>query len=350
MSKLNNKFVILTAFYNCEDYIARNVIGTLKQGTNDLGVIFINDGSQDDSEEILFDQITGSFGGDIQQSGSSNVWTGKAFGKDILYVKHEQNSGCAGLNQKVAVDRYVSNTDTICGIVDGDDFLNDNGAVAWVTEKMGSDKLLYASTQRWKRAEGGSKDCYYLSNKLLTQADFPDFVVGGVTFSGHKCLPLRSQTFRLNHFRAFRKILSDNVETGRSFVNPTGGLMKAGSDVAFFKPMIDMAEPDRIEISRACHYSYTYDSPLNDHNLYHDDQHRNAKFCHYSIKNVDFVSGSTGHVAQWCLDRGVSYGHVSGNDVNLSGVVDGKTGYFFWNKYPETGSVTCSTPYNRINW
>lgn len=351
MSKLNNKFVILTAFYNSEDYIGRSIDGTLNQGFQDLGVIFINDASTDDSKDILFNKITGQYGGNIEQSGSSNVWIGNAMNKDIIYVENSTNVGSAALNQKNAVDNYISNTNTICGIVDGDDFLHHGGAVSWAVEKMGQDKLMYASTQHW-RSNVGTKNGYALSNKLLSQDDFPDIVIDGVTYPGHTCPPLRTQGWAFQHFRAFKKVLSDNVITGRSFVNPTGGLIKAGSDVAYFKPMIDMAGTDRIVISRASHYTYTYDSPLNDHHIHHEEQNRNAKFCTYNLSGVDFVTGDDLAVSGFCTKHNLQMNYVTGSNINFSGIANNKSGYFIFDRTTPNspdGTITCATPYDRLS-
>ena len=342
MSKLNNKFVILTAFYNSEDYIGRNIDGTLNQSFKDLGVIFIDDASSDDSKDILFNKITGQYGGNIEQSGSSNVWIGDAMNKDIIYVENPTNIGSAGLNQKKAVDNYISNANATCGIVDGDDYLNHRGAVSWTVDKMGDDKLMYASTQQWNSALGG-RNAFALSNKLLTQSDFP---------STYTCRPLRCQGWSFNHFRAFKKVLSDNVITGRSFVNLTGGLIKAASDIAYFKPMIDMAGADRIEISRACHYVYTYDSPINDHHIRRDEQQRNSNFCSYYMSGVDFVSGDDLALSGFCQKHKIDTKYVTGSSINISGISNGKTGVFLYDKgTPNSpdGTVTCATSYDRLS-
>ncbi len=356
---LENKFIILTAFYNSEDYIAKSIKGTLKQGHSDLGVIFINDASTDESKSILFDQITGfsNFSGSINQSGSSNIWTGEANGKDIIYIENATRIDCAALNQKIAVDKYVSNTGSICGIVDGDDFLHDSNTANWVTREMGQDKLMYASTQKWVSADKESERDFY-SNKPLTQSDFPDFVVDGVTYPGHTPTHIRCQGWTLNHFRAFKKVLSDNINTGQSFYNPTGALIKAASDVAYFLPMQDMAGADRVKISKASHYTYNYENPINDHTTRQIEQQRNSKFCMFGISGVEFIDG-TGDAEDVSLrynyniktDENGNKEYTILEDANVSGVVDGVTGYFAWIYKPENGdgSVSCVTPYNYLN-
>ena len=348
MTALNNKFVIISTYWNAEEYLAKSIDGTLNQSFDDLGVIYYNDGSSDESHNVLLSAIRDTHGGTIQQSGSSNVWIGQAKGKDILYINSSTNTECAALNQKVCVDSYIADTGTICGIVDGDDFLFDHNAVEFVHKKMGNNYHLYASTQRWSHLDGESS-MFSMSNKILTQADFPDIVVGENTYPGMTAPHPRVQNFQLNHFRAFRKILSDNVETGRSFYNPTGALIKPASDVAYFKPMIDMAGADKIFISKASHYAYTFESPYNDYTQVPLQQNLNAKFCTYAVSGV--VTFANDEEAQNYF-TGIGYGsgyYISGN--HFSGVEDGKTGYFMFLNSPfnPDGSTGCCTPYDLLN-
>ena len=316
MSKLNNKFVILTAFYNAEDYIGRNIDRTLAQGYDDLGIIFIDDASTDDSKDILFNRITGTYQGGLNQSGNSKYLKGQAFGKDIAHMKNAENVGSAALNQKIAVDTLVSNTGTICGIVDGDDYLNDGSAVQWVSDHMGPNDLMYASTQRWKAEVDHPLDGYYMSNKPLTQADFPDDFVAPP-------LDVKAGTFIILELL---KVLSDNVITGRSFINPTGGLIKEGSDVAYFKPMIDMAGPEGSLKYVTIHIHL--DSSLNDHAQNLDEQNRNAKFCCNAVTGVGFINGEE-NLSGFCTEYNLNPKYVTGSNTNVSGVVGGQTGYFY---------------------
>lgn len=347
MSALSNNFVILTTFHNAEDYISKNVFGTLSQSEQDMGIIFINDNSDDSSEDILFNEIRNTFNGQINQSGDSNVWIGKAGSKDILYIKNLERVDCAALSQKIAVDSYISNTGTICGIVDGDDFLHDLDAVHYVSKRLDGDRLMYSSVQKWNYSDD-SPYLYTYSNKILTQSDFKDTVVGSVTYPAYTPPHPRCQGWTFHHFRAFKKILSDNVNTGISFYGPTG-LMKPASDVAYFKPMIDMAGADRIYTSKACHYSYTFESPTNDHAYRTEEQARNSMFCSYAISGVNFYNDDTDCEA-WSNAQGWDYNYFTGHSVNFSGMKDNKSGFYIWNKdcHNLDGSTTCCTPYNLL--
>ena len=355
--KLENKFVILTSFYNCEDYVATCIDGTLNQTYTDLGVIFINDASEDSSEDVLFAKITG-----LTET-SANVFSGQQNGKDIFYIRNQERVQSPAVNQKNAVDNYIKDTGTICGIVDGDDHLHSPKAVSYVMENMQPQHLMYQSTQKFAYADGGAK-CYRISNKPRGPEHFNQpIVIDGVTYTTNMRVPeLREQGWHMNHFRAFRKILSDNVNTGRSFYNPTGELIKPGNDVAYFMPMQDMAGADRVVTTEACHYSYNWDIPHNDHYIYKDKQAREAEYVTRALSGVKYAKG-TGEldsILDWANDatgmRKIyegqgKYFYFTGTEQFVSGVrEDGKTGYLMFyetSRYPD-GSTGCSTPYDRL--
>ena len=136
---LNNKYIILTAFHNADKYLLENIQGSLSQSYNDVGIIFINDGSYDDSENVLFENIS------LNQSGS--VWTGQASGKDILYIKNSERNGCPALSQKLAIDNYVTNTGAMCCIVDGDDYLAEERAITLIDMEIEDNHLMFCSNK-----------------------------------------------------------------------------------------------------------------------------------------------------------------------------------------------------------
>lgn len=334
--KLNNKFVILTSFYNAEDYLAQSAKHSILQGYDDLGIIFINDGSTDYSKDVLFAEITGNLGGNISQSGSSLVWTGLANGKNIIYTENTTNVGCAALNQKIAVDTYINNTGTICGIVDGDDWLNDGDAVSFVVDNMGASYDMYQSTH-YKSMESVSVP-YKLSNHPLTE----------INITGEDVpITIREQGWHCEHFRAFRKYLSDAVDTGRSFIDPTGGLIKPASDVAYFIPMMEMATPNRILTTQVNHYTYRYDNPINDHWIYQGKQNQNAKYVLYPISGVDFATGS----GEAFLEKHTcEESYFLENAGNFSGMSGDQSGFYIWHKGGyDIGSTGCWTPYEPLN-
>jgi glycosyltransferase involved in cell wall biosynthesis len=307
--KLNNKFVILTSFYNAEDYLAQSAQHSILQGYDDLGIIFINDGSTDYSKDVLFAEITGNLGGNISQSGSSLVWTGLANGKNIIYTENTTNVGCAALNQKIAVDTYINNTGTICGIVDGDDWLNDGDAVSFVVDNMSASYDIYQSTH-YKNMESIPTP-YKLSNHPLT----------GINITGKdEPITIREQGWHCEHFRAFRKYLSDAIDTGRSFIDPTGGLIKPASDVAYFIPMMEMATPTRILTTQVNHYP---------------------------ISGVDFATGSgAAFLGKYTCEED----YFSESAGNFSGMSGDQSGFYIWHKAGyDIGSTGCWTPYDPLN-
>lgn len=308
---LNNKYIILTAFHNADKYLLENIQGSLSQSYNDVGIIFINDGSYDDSENILFENIP------LNQSGS--VWTGQASGKDILYIKNSERNGCPALSQKLAIDNYVTNTGAMCCIVDGDDYLAEERAITLIDMEIEDNHLMFCSNKNLVDING---DIYgSIDSSKIRESGYKSWE------SGDAYLPPRQQGFLFHHFRGFKKILSDNVNTGRSFYSPTGDLIRAASDVAYFSPMIEMAGSDRIFTSEVRVYNYRDQLSTNDSRLYGWQQARNTKFLTQAFSGLKWYDG-TESIEDFCSGIGISSHrltnpvqklvHISGTKYNLS--------------------------------
>jgi len=300
---LNNKYIILTAYHNADKYLAENIKGSLNQEHDDVGIIFIDDGSYDDSEKVLFDHIS------LTQSG--DVWTGKQNNKDIIYIKNETRNGCPALSQKLAVDNYVANTGSICCIVDGDDYVHTH-AISQIDRDIEDHHLMFCSNVELVNKSGeiyGSAD-----SQPIRESGYQRWT--GATPYPHP----RQQGFFFHHFRGFRKILSDNVNTGRSFYSPTGDLMRPASDVAYFLPMIDMAGTERILTSNCSVYNYRNQLSTNDMQLHNWQQSRNSKFVTHAFSGVKWHDGSQ-TLEEFC--RGINIRpdklHANNAFVNISG-------------------------------
>lgn len=318
---LNNKYIILTAYHNADKYLAENIMGSLSQSHNDLGIIFIDDGSYDDSERILFEHIP------FSQSGS--VWTGQSNGKDILYIKNTERNGCPALSQKLAVDNYVNNTGAMCCIVDGDDYLGSSKTFDILDRHLTNDHLMFCSSKELINSNGEIHGTDFCST--IRDSGYKSWE------SGDAYPNPREQGFRFHHLRGFRKILSDNVNTGRSFYSPTGDLIRAASDVAYFSPMIEMAGSDRILTMRN-HFFYHYRDQLstNDSRLYGWQQARNSKFLTRAFSGLKWYDG-TESIENFCSGIGISpvrltdpvqkLIHISGTKYTLTSYTgEGQTG------------------------
>ena len=331
MNKLENKFVIVTAFHNAEPYIYQNLRQSQKQSFDDLGILFIDDASTDGTKECVFNEME-----NIVEIESGKTWKGVFKDRKIIYHKNSERNSCPALNQKAAIDKYISNTGTICGIVDGDDFLIDTKAVEHVYNTM----------------ENGNYFMYSSSPVLIDGSDKVKGTRISIPFKNPYVIgnpPIRQQGWHFHHFRAFKKILSDNVDTGRSFYNPGGDFMDTASDVTYFRPMFEMAgwhniivEPDKR------FYGYRSELSTNDHVNVPIAQNRNTIFSSNAYSGLHFINGE--QEAQDFMEEYKLHSSYLESPIYFSGISNGKSGYHIW--YPSCwhpdGITGCSTPYDLL--
>ena len=331
MNKLKNKFVIVTAFHNAENYIYENLIHSLAQDFEDLGILFVDDASTDNTKNILFSEV-----GNMTEFESNTAWSGKYRNKNVFYYKNQTRNFSPGLSQKVAIEKYIENTGTICGIVDGDDFLSYQRAVSYVKEVMDQGYLMYASSPILLD-ENDKRKGYQLSSP------FRDPYEEG-------SIEMREQGWRFHHFRAFSKVLSDNVDTGRSFYDPGGNLLTYASDTAFFRPMFEMAGYEKIKVeTQKYFYKYRSEISTNDHISNPNLQNRNALFTCNAFSGVYFIDGQD-EAENFISGFRLHPNYVNDSGVNFSGMENNKSGYFVWHEscwHPD-GKTGCSTPYNLL--
>ena len=201
----------------------------------------------------------------------------------------------------------------MCCIVDGDDYLEDSSAITKIDLKLEDDHLMFCSNKNLVDISG---NVYGFTESSKIQES------GYKTWESGEAYPHpRQQGFLFHHFRGFKKILSDNVDTGRSFYSPTGDLIRAASDLAYFSPMIEMAGSDRILTSNLQAYNYRDQLSTNDSRLYGWQQARNAKFITQAFSGLKWHDGSQ-TVEEFCSGIGVPSSYLTNplkQLVNISG-------------------------------
>ena len=94
------KYSVIIPIYNCQDYIARCIESILKQNTKDVEIILVNDGSKDNSKEIIQEYA----------KENSNI--------KIINKKNEGVSKARNDGLKEATGKYIL-------FLDSDDYLSD---------------------------------------------------------------------------------------------------------------------------------------------------------------------------------------------------------------------------------
>lgn len=216
---LNNSFILVTCTYNCEDFIDRCIESCEKQG-DDIGHLIIDDCSTDSTYNKLF----------------------KHKKKNRVILRTKKRLRTPGFLQQQTIKNYLTNPESMIGIIDGDDYLLQN-AVKTVRENIG-DNWIFCSN----RITGKVKQ-RRIRKKKSTPVDWS--------------IPIRDQEYMWHHFRGFKKHLSDKVNP-KDFIKKDGKLMGAGSDLPYMYAMVEMAGPKKsIYIDKFLYYHNIY-NPLND--------------------------------------------------------------------------------------
>lgn len=330
MNKLNNKFVIVTAFYNAEPYICQNLHQSNEQSFDDLGILFCDDGSTDNTQNILFDKI-----GNMVEFESGKAWKGVYGDRPIIYYKNEERNGCPALNQKIAINKYIANTGAICGIVDGDDYLSNPNAVKYVEKTMEDGNYMMYASSPVLIDKNEKKKGIRLSLPFLNP-----YVSGNPQ--------MRQQGWGFHHFRAFKRVLAENVDTGRSFYDPGGNVMDHASDMVWMRPMFEMAGWEKIKVEpERRFYAYREELATNEHAESPALQNRHTMFCSNAYSGLYFIDGEQ-EANDFISGYKLYPNYVKNSGVNFSGMHNGKSGYFVFydDCWHPDGITGCSTPYN----
>lgn len=221
---INNSFVIVSCHYNSSQFFKTCYNSCISQDDDDLGIIFIDDCSHDIERKAFLECFT-----DLKKVGR-NYFTAKVNGKDILVLLNDERLKSAALNQYLAIKHFVTNENALCGIVDADDYLFQN-ATKTVREEIGDN---------WMFCSDNSK-----------KTVIPDFDRN-----------IRKQPWTIQHFRGWKKKLSDKVRLHSFFKDDQ--VIGPGSDLAYIYPMMEMSGPNKIKHIKQQLYYYNYKNPIND--------------------------------------------------------------------------------------
>lgn len=120
MCKLYNRFVIIIPVCNAEELIGEAILSVINQNFPDCGVIIRDDLSTDNTPQII-EKLTAI-------DGRKRIQT-RINGKDILYIRNTKKLYGPG-NTYDSVVNFVGNPEAIVGVVDGDDKLLNDFALA----------------------------------------------------------------------------------------------------------------------------------------------------------------------------------------------------------------------------
>lgn len=239
------KIVVVSTFYNCQDYIARCIDSVISQDYDNYEHILINDASTDMTEEIILEKMAG-LPMDIVEK--------------YKYLPNHTNRG-AVYNQ-VKAFREIDDPDAMVMILDGDDSLvNKNTIFSYYNELFSRDvEFSYGSC--WSMAD----------NIPLVSQPYPKRIKDSCEYRHHHFNWILPYT----HLRVFKKKLIDDISDS-SFQDEQGQWYRAGGDGSVFYSLIERARPEAVHVVQDIVYNYNDRNPINDYKVNSKEQNVTAR-------------------------------------------------------------------------
>jgi glycosyltransferase involved in cell wall biosynthesis len=215
--------IILTTFYNAENYIEKCVGSIFGQNFKDFKCYLIDDLSTDSSVS----KINNMIGGDERFKLIVNIE--KKY-KTLNYVEV--------LNNLPEID-----DNEIVVEIDGDDWLP-NSKVFSNINKTYEDNNIWITNGSFRYASG---PIGFSSNQI--------------NFNN-----LRNDRFTASHLRTWRVFLWRNIKDA-DHKDSDGNYLKVNADLAYMLPMLEMAGPEHYKFISDINLIYNDENPLNDHKV-----------------------------------------------------------------------------------
>lgn len=242
------KIVVISAFYNAEDYISRCITSVATQNYNNYLHILIDDASTDRSAQIVTETVN-SCPSHIREK--FHVMR-NSVNQGAVYNHHQALQWC----QQQGIE-----TDAIIVLLDGDDWLvNRNDVFTRFNQHFDSDtEFSYGS-------------CWSLADRIpLIAQEYPPHVKTNRRYRQH----LFNWLVPYTHLRAFRFELFNQVNTDL-WRNSDGEWFRAGGDTAVFYSLLECASPHKVKAFQEIIVNYNDLNPLNDYKIRNQQQMQTA--------------------------------------------------------------------------
>lgn len=235
------KIVIVSPFWNAENYIERHILSVAQQNYDNYMHVLIDDASTDRSYDVAKQTIS-HLHPDIQ-------------GKFVL-IKNDTNKGAIA-NQIHAFSLSVQ-TDDIVMLLDGDDWLVNNNTIFHYYNDLYSRGYDFTYGSMWSLAD----------NIPLIAQDYPSSVIQSKLYRDHKF----NWGIPYTHLRTFNGSLTKSLDWMDFKID--GEWMKAGADNPLFYALIEKAS--RPYAVKEIMVEYNDVNPLNDYKIRSEEQNKNA--------------------------------------------------------------------------
>jgi glycosyltransferase involved in cell wall biosynthesis len=216
--------VILTGFYNAEQYIERCISSIMGQSFTDFKCYITHDLSTDNSVKLIKEMIEGD-------------------DRFILIDDNEKKLYQTGNFDKVIRNNPNISDNEVLVEVDGDDYLPDGDVL--------------------KRIDGLYKD----QNIWIANGSFR-YHNGPVGFSSKQTNfhILRKTNFTASHIRTWRAFLWRNIKE-EDLRDENGDYWQWSGDLCFMFPMLEMAGEEHYTFMSDVNYVYNAENPINEHKV-----------------------------------------------------------------------------------
>lgn len=237
--------VVVSTFYNCENYIARCIDSIASQDYDNYTVYLVNDASTDLTLEVINNTL---------QQLSPQLQS------KFVVIDNETNVGAVA--NQISVFRSLQDTDAIVMILDGDDSLiNDNTVFSYYNNVYdGTTEFTYGSC--WSMVD----------NIPLISQPYPEQIKKDKQYRNHHFNWILPYT----HLRTFKQHLIKECDDAQ-FKDDNGNWFKAGGDGSVFYALIEAADPDKVKCLQDIVYNYNDANPLNDYKVNALEQNTTAQ-------------------------------------------------------------------------
>lgn len=244
------KIIVISAAYNAQDYIAKNILSVASQDYDNYEHVIINDTSTDNTADVI-KQAIDSLSEDRQDK--------------ITVINRLKNMGAVYNIVNTIMDDespvYISTYDIIM-LLDGDDWLvNDPN----IFHKYNN---LYQ-----KGAEFTYGSCWSLVDNIpLIAQPYPPEVKANKSYRDYKF----NWNMPYTHLRTFQADLLCEGYDENDFKDAEGNWLRAGGDTAIFYHCIEQANPQNVICVSDIVMNYNDASSINDYKVNGEEQTRTA--------------------------------------------------------------------------
>jgi hypothetical protein len=211
--ELSNKFIIIMPCYNVSDWVALNIQTTKHQSYSNFECHIINDGSTDNSEEIILENIKGD--------------------SRFFYHKNEKRSGSSLYSYYKTFHQVNPNDEDIVIWLDGDDWFSSVFVLDYLNDFYNHYKcwMTYGTYQIFPTGKDGSHHC----------TKIPPWV--------HKDKAYRKWTHVYSHLRTHKAFLFYNLKESDLIDSRSGKFYTEATDCAYLFSLAEMCNSeDKIKL------------------------------------------------------------------------------------------------------